>query len=48
MARPSFDVEPVKKISLTSAGIFFKMAAAVSVFPCTTRTLRLGCLSTNS
>jgi len=47
MARPSFEVEPVRKISFTPAGIFRKMAAAVRVFPCTTRTLKSGCLSTN-
>ena len=47
MARPSLDVDPVRKISFTPEGIFCRMAAAVSVLPCTTRTLSPGCLSMN-
>ena len=47
IARPSLEVEPVRKISRTPAGIFFIIAAAVSVFPCTTRTFKSGCSSTN-
>mmetsp|Transcript_39454 Transcript_39454/g.97691 ORF Transcript_39454/g.97691 Transcript_39454/m.97691 type:complete len:310 (-) Transcript_39454:1399-2328(-) len=47
MARPSLLVAPVRKISLTSPGIFCRIAAAVSVLPCTTRTRKFGCLSTN-
>ena len=47
IARPSFEVAPVRKISFTPEGIFRKIAAAVSVFPCTTRTLSSGCSSTN-
>lgn len=48
MALPSFEVAPVKKTSLTSRGISLRITAAVKVFPCTTRTLRFGCLFTNS
>lgn len=46
IALPSFEVAPVKNTSLTPWGISWRITAAVKVFPWTTRTLRLGCLST--
>ena len=46
IALPSFDVAPDKKTSFTSLGISLRITAAVKVLPCTTRTLRSGCLLT--
>jgi hypothetical protein len=48
MALPSLEVAPVRNTSLTLLGISFRITAAVSVLPCTTRTRRSGCLLTNS
>uniref|UniRef100_A0A0A9BEB3 Uncharacterized protein n=1 Tax=Arundo donax TaxID=35708 RepID=A0A0A9BEB3_ARUDO len=48
MALPSLDVAPVRNTSLTLPGISLRITAAVRVFPCTTLTLRFGCLLTNS
>ncbi|RAL44138.1 hypothetical protein DM860_016384 [Cuscuta australis] len=48
MARPSLEVAPVRKTSVTSFGMSLSITAAVSVFPCTTLTFRFGCLFTNN
>ena len=48
MARPSLEVAPVMNTSDVPLGISFRITAAVSVLPWTTRTRRSGCFFTNS
>ena len=48
MTRPSLEVAPVRKTSVTSAGISLRITAAVRVLPWTTLTLRSGLFFTYS